>query len=69
MKRCHLLFTITLMFTNIISLNSQTLNKNIKEQTSIFSTNFHNDAQVNLKLGDIDKALIYYSQAVKLAQS
>ena len=69
MKRCHIFFTITLMFTNIISLNSQTLNKNLKEQTSIFSTNFHNDAQVNLKLGDIDKALIYYAQAVKLAQS
>ena len=50
-------------------MDSQTLNKNLKEQTSIFSTNFHNDAQVNLKLGDIDKALIYYSQAVKLAQS
>lgn len=60
---------IILLYHSPSFLFSQIIGKKVNKQTNYISTNFHNDAQVNLKLGDIDKALIYYSQAVKLAQS
>ena len=59
---------ILLLYHSPSFLFSQIIEKKVNKQNYI-STNFHNDAQLNLKMGDIDKALIYYAQAVKLAQS
>lgn len=62
------IFLILLIIHTISVTNVQSFNDNIKEQIGISSPTIYREAQINLKLGDVDKALVCYSQAVKQAQ-
>lgn len=62
------IFLILLIIHTISVTNVQSFNDNIKEQIGISSPTIYREAQINLKLGDVDKALVRYSEAVKQAQ-
>ena len=60
-----------IVFLFIISshLFAQNMHNNIiMQQIGMNSPTIYREAQINLKLGDVDKALVCYSQAVKQAQ-
>lgn len=60
-----------IVFLFIISshLFAQNMHNNIiMQQIGINTTTNYREGQINLKLGDVDKALVCYSQAVKQAQ-
>lgn len=60
-----------IVFLFIISLHlfAQNMHNNIiMQQIGMNTATIYREGQINLKLGDVDKALVRYSEAVKQAQ-
>lgn len=65
MNKLYIFFVLFLYHSYLFSQNiSDVLNKQIGRN----NPTIYREAQINLKLGDVDKALVRYSEAVKQAQ-
>ena len=65
MKKLYIFFVL---FLSQSYLFSQNISDVLAKQIGMNSPTIYREAQINLKLGDVDKALVCYSQAVKQAQ-
>lgn len=65
MKKLYIFFVLFLYQSYLFSQNISDV---LTKQIGMNSPTIYREAQINLKLGDVDKALVCYSQAVKQAQ-
>lgn len=65
MKKLYIFFVL---FLSQSYLFSQNISDVLAKQIGMNSPTIYREAQINLKLGDVDKALVCYSQTVKQAQ-
>lgn len=65
MKKLYIFFVLFLYQSYLFSQNISDV---LTKQIGMNSPTIYREAQINLKLGDVDKALVRYSEAVKQAQ-